>query len=87
MTAPQDDATVQGKDALQACQPSQLNCTIQIAKDEQPRYLLDCTQALFQISQVIMTFRGALEQVMRVATYRLCSFVLSGVRENQRLAS
>ena len=65
-----DDAAVPREDALQACQPSHLDCTIQVAKDEQCRDLIDGAQPLFQVGQVIMALRDAPEQVMRVAAYR-----------------
>jgi hypothetical protein len=65
-----DDGAVPGEDSFQARQPSHLDCTIQVAKDEQCRYAPSLAQALFQVSQVIMALRGAPEQVMRVAAYR-----------------
>ena len=65
-----DDGAVPGEDVFQARQPSHLDCTIQVAKDEQSRYAPNRAQALFQVSQVVMALRDAPEQVMWVATYR-----------------
>src|SRR5215471_4404047 len=70
VAALQDDGAVPGEDALQARQPSQLDCTIQVAKDEQRRYAPNHTQALFQVSQVVMALRDAPEEVVRVAAHR-----------------
>jgi hypothetical protein len=60
-----NDAAVPGEDALQARQPTDLDCTIPVAEDEQRGYALDGAQPLFQVSQVVMALRDALEQVMR----------------------
>ena len=57
-----DDRAVPWEDALKARQPSHLDCTIRVAKDEQRQYRLDSAQALFQVGQVVMAPRDAPEK-------------------------
>jgi hypothetical protein len=60
VTALYDDSPMPGKDTLQASQPPQFDCTIQVAKDQQRWHLLDGAQSLLQVGEVVMALRGAL---------------------------